>query len=109
MSWFVVIGVLVVGVVGLIIAVRGSDDWQDDWGVLIVGLVLVVAIVALIILGIRAWSISYAGGKCEQWGERTERQVKWEPVSYWTYVCFVNTDDGWIDRDLLYVDEGPGR
>ena len=51
--------------------------------------------------GIRYVSIRYAKANCAEWGEQTEREVRFIQPTTWDWGCYVHTDDGWVRREQV--------
>jgi uncharacterized membrane protein len=113
MSWIIFGGLAVIfiiaGVVCFVIESKEEPhDYESFAGFLVNVFTILLCIVAvcLVIMGLREWGSSYDAAKCESWGEAAEREVKYQMTAYWDGSCLVKTDEGWISKSNLYVDEG---
>jgi hypothetical protein len=94
-----------VALVGILVCVWAYRKY-DNGAPIAIGFML--ALVAIGALGPLAWcplAVRHDRSACQRFGSATEREVKFARYSFFTWEGLVLTDEGWIARDNLYVDE----
>lgn len=111
MSW-IIFGLIfllsIVVLVGAIVWEKQASGREAGWFAIPAIAVACITAICLIVMGIREWSYAYSENECKAWGQETHREVNWQMTAYWDGNCLVNTQDGWINRGELFVDENEG-
>jgi di/tricarboxylate transporter len=107
---YFLLGTLIVcGIFILIIGVARGDTRNNN--ILVVGgaATALLAAATLLVVGSVDWRAHQETVSCQRFGQETERVVKFVRYRFADWDCLIQTDEGWINREGLYVDEGPGR
>jgi hypothetical protein len=105
--------VTIVGAAAIILALvlgwfTDFDETVGTGTVVFGAILLIVAAFFWIVAWLYVPAASYSENKCGAYGEQTERETRFARYTHWSWDCLVNTDEGWIPKDQLYVDEGVG-
>jgi hypothetical protein len=82
---------------------RNDDPYSGatvGWaiGSILAGLAALALLLVAVIVPVEA---SYDETECRKWGESSDREVRFERWSSFSWSCFVNTEDGWVSKDSI--------
>src|SRR5690242_9048081 len=58
----------------------------------------ILAFTFALIASINTFVPPYSEGRCEYWDEQTGRDTKFIRNGFWSWDCYVQTDEGWVTR-----------
>lgn len=97
------IALLAFALLGLAAVIRYWDTY-DLWGVIVIGVILAAAVGVIVCFAIAIstnLSARYDRDRCDRIGVQTERDVKFERYTSFSWDCLTPSSDGWVSIDRV--------